>query len=567
MKLMVREVAELKLLSGLPPLLSRLYASRGLTDVQQLDLSLKQLPAYSLLKGIESAVALLIEAIQRRQHILILGDFDADGATSTSLACLALKKLGAAQVSYLVPNRFEYGYGLTPEIVELALTMKPDLLVTVDNGIASLAGVAAAKAAGLKVLITDHHLPGHELPAADAIVNPNQPGCGFPSKALAGVGVIFYVMLALRAGLREQGAFELQPEPNLAELLDLVALGTVADVVPLDHLNRILVRQGLLRIRSNRCRPGIRALLQVAKRSAANLAAIDLGFVVGPRLNAAGRLDDMSLGIECLLTEQDSAALQIAVELDALNRERREIEQGMKQEALAFVESIQLAGDLPAGLCLYHPDWHQGVIGIVAGRIKELYHRPVIALARVNEGELKGSARSIPGLHLRDLLDRIATLKPGLLTKFGGHAMAAGLSLPEAHFEEFAATFAQQAALCLDAEALSRKLWTDGELSSAEMTLDMAQYLREAGPWGQSFPEPVFQGRFQILEQKLMAEKHLKLRVEQQGVSFEAVAFNVDLTQWPNSDRQVLLAYRLDVNEFRGSSRLQLQIDYLGRLT
>lgn len=567
MKLMVREVAELKLLSGLPPLLSRLYASRGLTDVQQLDLSLKQLPAYSLLKGIESAVALLIEAIQRRQHILILGDFDADGATSTTLACLALKKLGAAQVSYLVPNRFEYGYGLTPEIVELALTMKPDLLVTVDNGIASLAGVAAAKAAGLKVLITDHHLPGHELPAADAIVNPNQPGCGFPSKALAGVGVIFYVMLALRAGLREQGAFELQPEPNLAELLDLVALGTVADVVPLDHLNRILVRQGLLRIRSNRCRPGIRALLQVAKRSAANLAAIDLGFVVGPRLNAAGRLDDMSLGIECLLTEQDSAALQIAVELDALNRERREIEQGMKQEALAFVESIQLAGDLPAGLCLYHPDWHQGVIGIVAGRIKELYHRPVIALARVNEGELKGSARSIPGLHLRDLLDRIATLKPGLLTKFGGHAMAAGLSLPEAHFEEFAATFAQQAALCLDAEALSRKLWTDGELSSAEMTLDMAQYLREAGPWGQSFPEPVFQGRFQILEQKLMAEKHLKLRVEQQGVSFEAVAFNVDLTQWPNSDRQVLLAYRLDVNEFRGSSRLQLQIDYLGRLT
>lgn len=564
-KLIQREVPEVRL-PGLPPLLARLYASRGVTHLEQLDLSLNALPSFQTLKGIEAAVALLCEAIAQRWHILIVGDFDADGATSTSLACLALQRLGAAQVSYLVPNRFEYGYGLTPEIVELAWQQRPDLLVTVDNGISSLAGVDAAKALGLNVLITDHHLPGAELPKADAIVNPNQPGCGFPSKALAGVGVIFYVMLALRAGLRQRGAFAQQPEPNLADLLDLVALGSVADVVPLDPVNRLLIHQGLLRIRQGRCRPGILALLTVAKRDPRQLAAIDLGFVVGPRLNAAGRLDDMSLGIECLLTERPEIASRLAEDLDLLNRERREIEQGMKQEAQQFLDTLEWQGELPAGLCLYHPEWHQGVIGILAGRIKEQCHRPVIALARVSDGELKGSARSIPGLHLRDLLDRIATLKPGLLTKFGGHAMAAGLSLPEAHLDEFTATFAEQAALVLDAEALARKLWTDGTLDSSEMTLDMASQLRAAGPWGQAFPEPLFQGQFQVRSQKLLAEKHLKLMLEQAGQVFEAIAFNVDLTQWPNSDRQVELAYRLDINEFRGERRLQLLVEHLGRV-
>ena len=434
--------ATLPQLGDLPPLLTRLYAARGVQSVEELDKGLARLIPYRQLKGIESAVALLVEALEQRQRILFVGDFDADGATASSVGVLGLRMLGAAHVDYLVPNRFEYGYGLTPEIVAVALQRQPDLLVTVDNGISSVEGVAAAKAAGLKVLVTDHHLPGPELPAADAIVNPNQPGCEFPSKSLAGVGVIFYVLLALRARLRELDWFARTglAEPNLAELLDLVALGSVADVVPLDANNRILVHQGLARIRKGFARPGLKAILEVAGKQAARISSTDLGFILGPRLNAAGRLDDMSLGIECLLTDDAALAADMAQQLDALNQDRKAIEQGMQREALAQLKDLPL-DSLPFGLCLFEPDWHQGVIGILASRLKERYHRPTIAFADAGDGLLKGSARSIAGFHIRDALDAVAARHPGLISKFGGHAMAAGLSLPQEHFGAFAAAF------------------------------------------------------------------------------------------------------------------------------
>lgn len=552
-------------LGELPALLARLYAARGVRSAEELDKALGRLLPYQQLKGIEGAVDLLVQALQQRQRILIVGDFDADGATASSVGVLGLRMLGAAHVDYLVPNRFEYGYGLTPEIVAVALQRQPDLLVTVDNGISSVEGVAAAKAAGLRVLVTDHHLPGPQLPAADAIVNPNQPGCSFPSKSLAGVGVMFYVLLALRARLREMGWFVGRAEPNLAELLDLVALGSVADVVPLDANNRILVHQGLARIRAGRARPGLRAILEVAGRDHRRISSTDLGFILGPRLNAAGRLDDMSLGIECLLCEDEALARDMAVQLDQLNQDRKAIEQGMQREALAQLKDLPL-DDLPYGLCLFEPDWHQGVIGILASRLKERYHRPAIAFADAGDGLLKGSARSVPGLHIRDALDAVAARHPGLISKFGGHAMAAGLTLPQEHFGAFAVAFDAEVRRQLSADDLTGRLLSDGQLQVGEFNLELARALRHAGPWGQHFPEPLFHGRFQLVQQRLVGERHLKLQLKTEcgSQALDGIAFNIDREQWPNANvRWVELAYKLDLNEYRGNESVQLLVNYL----
>jgi single-stranded-DNA-specific exonuclease len=554
-------------LGDLPPLLTRLYAARGVQSADELDKSLARLIPYQRLKGIDAAVDLLVDALAQRQRILYVGDFDADGATASCVGVLGLRMLGAFHVDYLVPNRFEYGYGLTPEIVAVALKRHPDLLVTVDNGISSVEGVAAAKAAGLKVLVTDHHLPGPELPVADAIVNPNQPGCDFPSKSLAGVGVIFYVLLALRARLRESGWFARAGirEPNLGELLDLVALGSVADVVPLDANNRILVHQGLARIRAGRARPGLKAILEVAGRQASRITSTDLGFILGPRLNAAGRLDDMSLGIECLLCEDEALARDMAAQLDALNQDRKAIEQGMQREALAQLKNLPIE-DMPFGLCLFEPEWHQGVIGILASRLKERYHRPTIAFADAGDGLLKGSARSVPGFHIRDALDAVAARHPGLITKFGGHAMAAGLSLPVEHFGAFAAAFDAETRRQLCEEDLTGRLLSDGQLGIEEFHLELARALRLAGPWGQHFPEPLFHGVFQIVQQRLVGERHLKLVLKSEcgALQLDGIAFNIDREQWPNPTvRWAELAYKLDVNEYRGQESVQLMVAHI----
>ncbi|MDX5372225.1 MAG: single-stranded-DNA-specific exonuclease RecJ [Pseudomonadaceae bacterium] len=559
-------------LGQLPPLLTRLYAARGVQSAAELDKGLARLLPYQRLKGIDGAVQLLVEALEQRQRILFVGDFDADGATASAVGVLGLRMLGAVHVDYLVPNRFEYGYGLTPEIVAVALQRRPDLLVTVDNGISSVEGVAAAKAAGLKVLVTDHHLPGPELPAADAIVNPNQPGCDFPSKALAGVGVIFYVLLALRARLREldwfarAGIAEPNPAgPNLGELLDLVALGSVADVVPLDANNRILVHQGLARIRAGRARPGLKAILEVAGKRAERISSTDLGFILGPRLNAAGRLDDMSLGIECLLCDDEALVRDMAQQLDELNRDRKAIEQGMQREALAQLRELNVE-DLPFGLCLFEPDWHQGVIGILASRLKERYHRPTIAFADAGDGLLKGSARSVPGFHIRDALDAVAARHPGLISKFGGHAMAAGLSLPQANFGAFAAAFDAEVRRQLCEDDLTGRLLTDGQLSVEEFHLELARALRNAGPWGQHFPEPMFHGVFQLVQQRIVGERHLKLVLKSEcgSLTLDGIAFNVDREIWPNPTvRWAELAYKLDVNEYRGQETVQLMVAHI----
>ncbi len=553
-------------LGALPPLLTRLYAARGVQSAAELDKGLARLIPYQQLKGMSAAVDLLVQGLEQGQRMLIVGDFDADGATASTVGVLGLRMLGAAHVDYLVPNRFEYGYGLTPEIVAVALERSPQLLITVDNGISSVEGVAAAKAAGLTVLVTDHHLPGAELPAADAIVNPNQPGCEFPSKALAGVGVMFYVLLALRARLREMGWFTvLRPEPNLGELLDLVALGSVADVVPLDANNRILVHQGLARIRAGRARAGLRAILDVAGRDHRRITSTDLGFIIGPRLNAAGRLDDMALGIECLLCEDDALARDMAVQLDQLNQDRKAIEQGMQREALAQLKDLPLE-DMPFGLCLFEADWHQGVIGILASRMKERYHRPTIAFADAGGGALKGSARSVPGFHIRDALDAVAAKHPHLISKFGGHAMAAGLSLPEAHFADFAAAFDAEVRRQLCEDDLTGRLLSDGALSIEEFHLPLAKELRNAGPWGQHFPEPLFHGVFQLVQQRIVGERHLKvvLKSECGSLQLDGIAFGVDREIWPNPTvRWVELAYKLDVNEYRGQETVQLLIAHI----
>lgn len=553
----------------LPPLLRRLYAQRGVTEGQELDRSLRGLLDYRLLDGIDDAVVLLQQALAEQRRIVVVGDFDADGATSTALAVLALRSMGANQVTYLVPNRFEDGYGLSPEVVVQAEKLGAELILTVDNGISSHAGVDDAHQRGIQVLVTDHHLPGETLPAADAMINPNLRDCAFPSKSLAGVGVAFYLMMALFVRLRDSGWFSQKgvAEPKLAELLDLVALGTVADVVPLDANNRILVSQGLNRIRAGKCRPGIRALLEIANRDASQLVASDLGFAIGPRLNAAGRLDDMSIGVALLLCDDIVDARMQASDLDVLNLARREIEQEMQAEAMRLCEKLEHGIEqLPLGLAMYHPEWHQGVVGILASRLKERFHRPVIAFAPAGEGVLKGSGRSVPGLHLRDALERLDTRYPGLMVKFGGHAMAAGLSLEEHQFDIFRERFGELVGEWLDESHLEGVIWSDGELIPTELNLVTAEMLRDAGPWGQAFPEPTFDGRFRLFQQKLLKERHLKLMVEpvNGGPLLDGIAFNVDTRCWPDSSiREAELAYRLEVNEFRGKRSVQLLIQHL----
>ncbi|EAA8874225.1 single-stranded-DNA-specific exonuclease RecJ [Salmonella enterica] len=559
------ETAELP--ADLPPLLRRLYASRGVRSARELERSVKGMLPWQQLSGIDNAVEILYNAFREGTRIIVVGDFDADGATSTALSILGMRALGCDNISYLVPNRFEDGYGLSPEVVDQAKARGAQLIVTVDNGISSHAGVAHAKTLGIPVIVTDHHLPGDTLPDAEAIINPNLRDCEFPSKSLAGVGVAFYLMLALRTFLRDNGWFDERniAPPNLAELLDLVALGTVADVVPLDANNRILTWQGLSRIRAGKCRPGIKALLEISNRDPQQLAASDLGFALGPRLNAAGRLDDMSVGVALLLCDNLGEARILASELDALNQTRKEIEQGMQAEALILCEKLERSSEtLPGGLAMYHPEWHQGVVGILASRIKERFHRPVIAFAPAGDGTLKGSGRSIQGLHMRDALERLDTLYPDLMIKFGGHAMAAGLSLEEHKFEQFQQRFGELVTEWLDPALLQGEVISDGPLSAAEMSMEVAQLLRDAGPWGQMFPEPLFDGRFRLLQQRLVGERHLKVMVEPVGGGplLDGIAFNIDTTCWPdNGVREVELAYKLDINEFRGNRSLQIIID------
>jgi single-stranded-DNA-specific exonuclease len=562
--------------NDLHSIIKQVYACRGVESAQQLELKVANLQGVNsdgkqnnTLKGIPAACQLLHQALTNNINLIIVGDFDADGATSTALMMVALSSMGCENHSFLVPNRFEYGYGLSPEIVELAAAQGAQMLVTVDNGISCVAGVNRAKELGLQVIITDHHLPGHALPNADAIVNPNQHGCQFPSKSLAGVGVAFYLMLSLRSHLRENDYFASRKinEPNIAQLLDLVALGTVADVVSLDANNRILVEQGLKRIRAGQTRPGIQALIEVANKNQQRLVASDFGFALGPRINAAGRLDDMSYGINCLLAPNLASARAMALELDELNKTRREIEQGMQQEAEHIFKSLNFdENNLPSAISLYQPDWHQGVIGIVAGRLKEKFHRPCIVFAKASEDdlieEIKGSARSIPGLHIRDLLEHIDSQNPNLILKFGGHAMAAGLSINQQHFEKFQGVFNEMASQWLKKEDLESIILSDGALSTEHLTLNFAEQLREAGPWGQNFPEPLFDDEFTLVQQRIVGEKHLKLVVEKKGEIFDGIAFNVDVKAWPNSKAEKIhLAYRLDVNEFRGKRTVQLMIE------
>jgi single-stranded-DNA-specific exonuclease len=544
------------------PVLRRVYAARGLRSNADLDLSLDHLLPVGSLEGVDAAADLLA-AHRAAGRVLVIGDFDADGATSTALVVRALRAMDFAHVDFLVPNRFRFGYGLTPEIVALAVTRRPSLIVTVDNGVSSVAGVEAAREMGVPVLVTDHHLAGAVLPRAQAIVNPNLPGSRFLSPALAGVGVAFYVIAALARSLAH--------DFRVAELLDLVALGTVADVVPLDRNNRILVAQGLRRIRAGRCVPGIRALAAAAARSCADITASDLGFAIAPRLNAAGRLSDMSLGIACLLADAPTEAERLAGVLAKLNEERREIEQRMQLEALDIAAAVRFdhAGEESPGLCLFDETWHQGVVGLVAGRIKDRLHRPVIAFARVEDGSLRGSARSVAGVNIRDALDSIAAQYPRLIDKFGGHAMAAGMSMPEQNLPTFRAAFAAEIAARSDSESLTGVVHSDGALTAAELSLDTARVLRGAGPWGQGFPEPVFDGDFQILDARIVGGKHLKMQLAIASAAarpLEAIAFGyvggAAEDARLRSGACVQLAYRLEVNEYRGVERVQLNCQH-----
>ncbi len=553
----------------LHPVLQRVYAARGIRSSEELRLSMRQLLPIGTLAGVVAAAQLLSLHRQRGGLVLVIGDFDADGATSTALIVRALRSWGFPAVDFLVPNRFEFGYGLTPEIVALAAQRRPALIVTVDNGISSNAGVLAARSAGIDVLVTDHHLPGSELPHANVIVNPNLPGSAFGSRALAGVGVAFYVMAALRRELQERSML-----PPLAlvtaELLDLVALGTVADVVPFDINNRILVAQGLARIRSGRCVPGISGLLEVARRAQGSLVASDLGFAVAPRLNAAGRLTDMSIGIRCLLTDDADEARALAAELDALNAERRQIEARMQAEALAAVRVLRDPGSgvRRAGVCLFEEAWHQGVVGLVASRVKERLRRPVIAFARIDERTLRGSARSIPGIHVRDVLDAMAARDSGLIQKFGGHAMAAGVTLAAERLDSFARAFDAECSRMLSQLGSPDVIETDGELQQQELALPTAAALRAGGPWGPGFPEPVFDGVFRIQSARLVGERHLKLGLsapEGRGL-FDAIAFNFSDAERGSAalpDGAARIAYRLESNEYLGERRLQFVIEHL----
>ncbi len=561
-------------LDNLPVALQKIYRARGVSSLQQLDYNLARLPSPALLKSNLLAASILAEAILQQKRLLIIADFDVDGATSCALVKLALESMGAEYVSYLVPDRFKFGYGLTTKIVDVAAEYSPDIIITVDNGISSIDGVERANALGIDVLITDHHLPAKTLPEAKAIVNPNQPGCSFPSKALAGVGVAFYLLLAVRKQLRELGWFSQGQvsEPNLSQFLDLVALGTIADIVPLDHCNRILVKQGLKRIRGGQCRAGILALLNLANRESNRIQASDLGFYVGPRLNAAGRLDDMSVGIECLLSEETDTALEFATILDALNRERREIEGTMQEQALNTLEKLfqneKLHESVNFGLCLYQSEWHQGIIGLLASRIKDKIHRPVIVFAdvdpEIDTDELKGSARSISGLHLKDILDSIATNNPQLLQKFGGHAMAAGMTIKKQHLQEFSTAFDAAVAVEMGGQLTDNIIWSDGELSANEISIELAREIRCAGPWGQAFEEPAFHGNFNVLSSRVLAGKHLKLQLENHcGNNVDAIAFSVNEELLDIEFSRVKLLYKLNVNYFRQQESLQLMIEHI----
>ena len=559
-----------KTTTGFSSVLNRVYANRNINSENELNYSISHLLPFAQLKGITEAASLISDALKNKSTIVIVGDFDVDGATSTTLAVKALRSMGATKVEFLVPNRFEFGYGLTPEIVAVAVEQfNPDVIITVDNGISSIEGVKAAKALNLTVIVTDHHLPAATLPVADAIVNPNQPEDHFPSKMLAGVGVIFYLMLALRSLLREQSWFAEQKlaEPNLAELLDLVALGTVADVVPLDYNNRILVSQGLARIRSGRVCVGIKALIDITGRDSERLIASDFGFSIAPRLNAAGRLEDMSLGINCLLSDDVAVAHTIAQQLDEINHTRRDIEAEMKEQALKLLDNMPLDNNecLPFGLCLFDKDFHEGVVGIIASRIKDRCNRPVIVFAKTEGGLLKGSGRSIKGLHIRDALDSVATKYPQLISKFGGHAMAAGLTLAEADYDLFSNAFDEEVRRHLGEDDLLGVVMSDGELLETELSMATAEELRFAGPWGQTFQEPVFDGLFNIMSKRIVGEKHLKLSLQpvDSHLEIDAIAFNVTDEEWPQQTRQAKIAYRLDVNVFRGNKNLQLMVEHI----
>ncbi len=541
---------------GLHPLLARLYASRGVTDKAELDYELKSLLPPASLTHAGDAACILADAIEADAKLLIVGDYDCDGATATAVGMRALKMLGA-DVDFLLPDRFKLGYGLSPEIVDVAAAQSPDLIITVDNGIASIEGVERAREHGIATLITDHHLPAETLPDADCIVNPNQPGCAFPSKCIAGVGVMFYVMLALRAELRERGFFVERPEPNFASLLDLVALGTVADVVKLDRNNRILVSQGLKRMRAGQLQSGLAALFKAAGRDPRKATAMDLGFILGPRLNAAGRLADMRLGVECLLTDDPARALNIAQQLDALNRERREIESGMQEQALLLLESLD-TNDSTAGIALFDDGWHEGVVGILASRIKDKLHRPVFAFAPGEGGLIKGSGRSIPGLHLRDALDLVAKRAPGLLVSFGGHAMAAGATLRAADFARFRELFAAVAGELLAPADLTRTLETDGALEGGYYSLEMARLL-ENEIWGQGFPAPLFMDEFEVEQQRVLKEKHLKLRLRKGNARVDAIQFNFSA----QPGHRARIAFRLAINEYMGVETPQLMVEHL----
>ena len=571
--IVLRPVKKKHALQGnLHPLLERIFLARGITSELELDRTLAKLPSPWLLSGMEEMVEHLIVAINEQQKICIVADFDADGATSCAVAIKGLQLLGAGQVTFVVPNRFEYGYGLTPEIVELVKLQNPDVIITVDNGISSIDGVKAATDSGIKVLVTDHHLPGSNLPAATAIVNPNLFDDKFPNKSLAGVGVIFYVLLALRSRLRDINWFETNQvkEPNLAQLLDYVALGTVADVVALEQSNRILVYQGLLRIRTGRCHSGLTALVEVSGKNPQTITAADLGFSLGPRLNAAGRMDDMSLGIQCLLSDDPALAKDIALQLDELNNDRREVEAVMKHEALTYLSEMKALDEhhLPAGVCLFDANWHQGVIGILASRIKDQVHRPVIAFAPAGKDLIKGSARSIPGVHIRDVLSDIAAAHPKLLSKFGGHAMAAGLSLKMHDYPPFALAFDEMVSKRLASVDLEQKILSDGELTEQEMTIEIADLLQNSATWGQEFPEPLFDGVFDVIQSRIVGQRHLKLVLRKPvgDLVIDAIAFFVDRPEHWLGLRQIKAVYKLDINEFRGNRTVQFIVQYFEKI-
>lgn len=550
---------------SIPASIRQALARRGVDNADELILKAAGLLHFASMQDVQRAAVRLAEAIAGQQSICIVGDFDADGATSTALMILALSKFGAQKVHYLVPNRFTDGYGLTPKLVDTAHASGTQLIITVDNGIAAFEGVERARELGIDVIITDHHLPGQRLPPAFAIVNPARTDCEFPSCALAGVGVAFYLLLALRAYYREQG--HSGADVRVADWLDLVALGTVADVVPLDYNNRILVQQGLARIKAGRCRPGILALIQASGRNLAQLQASDLGFTVAPRINAAGRLDDIQIGIECLLSDDADKVQALAQQLDQLNRQRRSTEQSMREDAAEYLSQITLdEGAMPAVLSLHRSHWHQGVIGILAGRIKEQVYRPVIVFADADEEFVKGSARSVPGVHIRDMLERVYTLAPHTISAFGGHAMAAGLSVAKCHFAEFNQVLLEVAETWIDDELLQQVLWSDGELSVDELTPDFARQIAQLGPWGQSFAEPVFDGVFRVISQRLVGEKHLKLVLQPEHAeqNVDAIAFNVDTEAWPNHQvTSVHIAYKAQLNEFRGRTSLQLLVEHI----